>query len=1192
MKYSHSDYTVAWVCALPLELAAAEALLDETHDRPAQVAPASTTYVLGKISGHNVVLVCLPSGEYGTISTASVVSHILATFPAVRHGILVGIAGGVPNNQVDIRLGDLVVSEPTADSSGVFQYDFGKALHDGRFQQTRTLNRPSPILLTAVSQLKSRELRTGTNGISVITEEALKQNPDMAIRFSKPPAEDRLFQATYSHVNNEDTCWSCDRSMEVKRVPRPSTEPHIHYGVVASGNQVIKDGQTRDRIAKEHHCLCFEMEAAGLLNELPCLVIRGICDYCDSHKNKKWQGYAAFTAAVYAKFLLGKVPTHRQSLLTGSQSYPKPCWMVPFEKNPRFIGCSREVANLEEKILGDTGMQKAAISGLGGVGKTQIALAVAYRIRERDPNRSIFWIPSTSVETVEQAFQSIGEHFSLQNPASADMKLKVQRYLSSDRAGPWLLIVDNADDMDMWTKSMTSPALRSFLPHGTHGFILFTTRNQQLATKLVGPDVMQISEMDATVAKDLLRKSLIEKELTEDKESTTKLIDQLHGLPLAIVQAASYINENSISLAQYMILLNQQESGLVELLSHDFEDDWRYTNLTNPVATTWLISFDQIRRSNVLAANYLSFMSCIDPREIPQSLLPNNNTSLPQQIQALGVLKSYSFVTAQTNSQLLSIHRLVHFATRSWLRKEKRLDYWRLQASERLREAFPSAEPENRLLWRAYLPHAQIVLHSVESFEAGQGKWREELSNKVGQCLFSDGRYTEAEALLRQVFETRQVVLGPDHPGTLTSMNNLGLVLNMQGKYEEAEMIHRQTLKIKEKVLELDHPDTLASMNNLGLVLNMQGKYEEAEMMYRQVHRISEKVLGPDHPNTLMSMNNLGSVLNMQGKYEEAEMIHRQTLKISEKVLGLDHPSTLASMNNLSSVLDMQGKNEEAEKILRQTLKTSEKVLGLDHPNTLTSMNNLGSVLNMQGKYEEAEMIHRQTLKISEKVLGLDHPGTLASMNNLGSVLDMQGKNEEAEKILRQTLKTSEKVLGLDHPNTLTSMNNLGSALDMQGKYEEAETIYQQALKIKEKVLGLDHPSTLMSMNNLGLALDMQGKYEEAETMLRQTLKISERVLGLDHPDTLRSMWGLSYTWKRQGRHVKALDLLQTCVSLQGIKLGPEHPETKSATALLNYWLQSSCDPSVIPESSQIVEDVPQRKPRKRDIIPRLLRKR
>jgi nucleoside phosphorylase len=323
---SHNDYTVGWICALPLEMAAAAAVLDKCHERLSRPSSDQNTYTLGEISGHNVVIACLPSGVYGTTSAATVVAQMRSTFRMIDFGLMVGIGGGVPSKDNDIRLGDVVVSKPTGIYGGVVQYDYGKTVSGGYFQQTGTLNQPPHVLLTAISLVQSRSTSENEAYISRILAEILDKNPDNKDRFSSPagPDQDHLFDAAYDHIASENTCAKCDLSQTVTRAPRKSNEPQVHYGLIASGNQVMKDAITRDRLAQEKNppILCFEMEAAGLMNHLPCLVIRGICDYADSHKNKKWQEYAALTAAIYAKQLLSVVsPPVPEKIRPESGSY-------------------------------------------------------------------------------------------------------------------------------------------------------------------------------------------------------------------------------------------------------------------------------------------------------------------------------------------------------------------------------------------------------------------------------------------------------------------------------------------------------------------------------------------------------------------------------------------------------------------------------------------------------------------------------------------------------------------------------------------------------------------------------------------------------------------------------------------------------------------------------------------------------
>ena len=286
----HHDYTVAWVCALPLEMAVAKAMLDEIHPDLSTSSNDQNTYILGRIRAHNVVIACLPSGVYGMTSAATVAIQMLFTFRSIRFGLMVGIGGGVPGKDADIRLGDVVVSKPTGDFGGVVQYDFGKTVAQGVFERTGSLNRPPQILLTAISRLQAEGMMEASR-IPEFLSEMMAAYPRMRTEFTyRDQEQDRLFDAASDHYELENTCDNCQTSRLVTRAARHRHGPVIHYGLIASGNQVIKHGGTRDRLGQELGILCFEMEAAGLMDNFPCLVIRGISDYADSHKNNQWQG--------------------------------------------------------------------------------------------------------------------------------------------------------------------------------------------------------------------------------------------------------------------------------------------------------------------------------------------------------------------------------------------------------------------------------------------------------------------------------------------------------------------------------------------------------------------------------------------------------------------------------------------------------------------------------------------------------------------------------------------------------------------------------------------------------------------------------------------------------------------------------------------------------------------------------------
>jgi nucleoside phosphorylase len=306
------SYTVGIICALNIELMAVRALLDPAPEDVPVPDGDPNYYCFGCVGKHRVVASCLPDGEYGTVPAAEVVSHMKRSFPNVKFCLLVGIGGGVPSDRHDIRLGDVVVSTPSGSSSGIIPYDVKKTLTGGEVRPNTHLPGPPRHLRSALSKIKSDPKFRDTPPL----KDALQQLPqELAVLFQAPESSsDRLFNAAFAHPAPDDMCGDCcPVSQEVLRSPRMSTQPRVHYGAIASGNQLMKDGLERDKLAKQHNILCFETEAAGIMHTIPSLVIRGICDYADSHKSKTWQRYASATAAAYARFLLLRVRASQET---------------------------------------------------------------------------------------------------------------------------------------------------------------------------------------------------------------------------------------------------------------------------------------------------------------------------------------------------------------------------------------------------------------------------------------------------------------------------------------------------------------------------------------------------------------------------------------------------------------------------------------------------------------------------------------------------------------------------------------------------------------------------------------------------------------------------------------------------------------------------------------------------------------
>ncbi|KAH7061027.1 kinesin light chain 1, partial [Paraphoma chrysanthemicola] len=594
--------------------------------------------------------------------------------------------------------------------------------------------------------------------------------------------------------------------------------------------------------------------------------------------------------------------------------------VLPFPRNELFVGREEQLRSLEQSLLPSNTHRRMTIYGLGGCGKSALALEFAYRALVRHARQMVFWVPAISQESFELAYREIGVRLGVPGITedNADIRMLVKNALSSESLGDWLMVVDNADDSGVLLGTTDNDAmstrLSDYLPHSSNGTILFTTRSRKVARDLTPNSVLELNDMSEAEAKQLLARRLTKRALLDDETAVDELLAILTYLPLAIAQAAAFINNNNVSVSGYISLFQHTGTGS-ELFSERFEDPSRYREMDSTVAKTWHISFDQIQRQDRLAADYLSFMACIDRVDIPQSLLPPGN-SLVQQVKALGTLAGYAFITErqQTAHELdqerfFDMHRLVHMASAWWLDGHNERATWAGRAVARLEELVPYGGHERKEVWTPYLSHAIYVAGLSDTVENAA---RASLLDRVGRCQVTLGQYSAAGTTHQRALSLREKSLGKKHIRTLVSMHEVGLAFGNLGRYEEAEAMNRRTLALSETVHGREHPSTLATMNNLAIVLRRQGKYETAEAMNRQTLALQETVLGREHPETLTTMSNLAGVLDHQGKYEAAEAMNRQTLALQETVLGSEHPETLTTMSNLALVLDHQGKYEAA----------------------------------------------------------------------------------------------------------------------------------------------------------------------------------------------------------------------------------------------------------------------------------------
>ena len=825
-----------------------------------------------------------------------------------------------------------------------------------------------------------------------------------------------------------------------------------------------------------------------------------------------------------------------------------PVWHVPYRRNPFFTGREDILTRIHTILTAEKTAavsQPPAISGLGGIGKTQTAVEYAYRYR--DDYQAVLWVQANTHEILISGFVALAGHLNLPEKNAQDQSQAVhavKRWL--EQHSEWLLIFDNADDLSV---------VDTFLPSalaGSNGHILFTTRTHTMSGRAQRIEVKEMPVDEGALfllrRTDLLAPDTPFSSIAEAvRTAATAIVEAVDGLPLALDQAGAYIEETGCSLSHYLELYQTRRKELHLRRSKQPEGH------PEPVATTWSLSFQKIEQASPVAADLLRFCAFLHPDAIPEEIITEGAQFLSPVLQsvandlikldeAIGELLNYSLVRRHTEGKSLFVHRLVQAVLRDEMDPATQ-QQWAELTVQTISDLFPFGVATTWHLCERYLPHAILCVTyikqwSIFSVEAAY------LLHNTASYLDDRARYGEAEPLYQRALAISERLQGPDHPNTASNLNNLAVLYMNHGKYEQAEPLLQRAVAIRERVLGRDHPDTAQSFDNLA-TLYYQWKFEQAEPFYQRALAIRERVLGPDHPDTAQSLDNLATLYSHQGKFEQAEPLHQRALAIRERVLGPDHPDTARSLNNLAVLYSNQGKFEQAKSLLQRALSNRERVLGPDHPDTAQSLDNLASIYKEQGKYKQAESLHQRALAINERVLGPDHPNTARKLSNLASLYVRQGKYEQAESLCRRALAIYERMLGPDHPNTAIGLNNLALFYADRGEYEQAELLLQRALAIYERVLEPDHPVSARSLDSLALLYAKQGKYEQAEPFFQRALAIRERVLKPDHPDTASSLDSLALLYAKQGKYEQAEPLYQRALAIRERKLGAEHPDTK-----------------------------------------------
>ncbi|MEW1761523.1 FxSxx-COOH system tetratricopeptide repeat protein [Streptomyces cyaneofuscatus] len=800
--------------------------------------------------------------------------------------------------------------------------------------------------------------------------------------------------------------------------------------------------------------------------------------------------------------------------------------MNPPAVSAQVRGREAELERIGARVRGSGGGM-VVVCGAGGLGKTTLAAEAAAQARAQ--GQAVVWIrwrddPAQLGHDIAQAAHVLGLPESrLEEARTGRVPLvdAVWEHLST-RIG-WLIVVDNVDTPARVGPGSGPPAAyRGWLrPHGG-GVLMVTSRDTTRQTWGPDADVIHLQPLADDAGGAVLLDAAPHAGTEAEAEA---LAVRLGGLPLGLNAAGTYLSVPTSRHRTFTAYQHALEAEFAELLGAEHPGA-----ATDPEAArrvvrhTWDLSLDQLHRDGyTLARPVLQLLALLEPAPVPRTLitpeLVTDATGLPATAAtvdaALAGLHQYGLLhTPGANGSepgsptmgKLQLHPLVREVTAHTLTRPEPTDTWLTAIDEHLTRAVDATTSmPGRAGWptaRLLAPH--LPAHLDRNTPHNSATARDTLDD-LANALDAAGAASEQLLLLQNVLDNESTVLGPDHPDTLTSRNNLALALSGLGEHQQAADLHQQTLTDHERTLGPHHPHTLTSRNNLANTLNDLGEHQQAADLHQQTLTDHERTLGPDHPDTLSSRNNLALALRGLGEHRQAADLHQQVLADRERILGTHHPHTLTSRNNLANTLNDLGEHQQAADLHQQNLTDHERTLGPDHPHTLTSRNNLANALDSLGEHQQAADLHQQVFTDRERTLGPDHPHTLNSRNNLANTLNSLGEHQQAADLHQQVFTDRERTLGPDHPDTLTSRNNLAGALHGLGEHRQAAELHQQVLADRERTLGPDHPDTLTSRNNLASALSDLGEHQQAADLHQQNLTDRERVLGTHHPHTLNS---------------------------------------------------------------------------------------
>ncbi|KAL2158270.1 hypothetical protein VTH06DRAFT_4591 [Thermothelomyces fergusii] len=1131
---SCDEFHVAIVCALRLEFDAVSSILDQTWDDDGIELPKSPAdsnqYVNGRIGKHNVVLTLLPE-RMGKVGAAIATSDLRHSYPKLRLTLLVGICGGVPTAGKDeIILGDVVISQ------SLVQYDFGTQYPDGFRRKDNpkdNLAKPNHEIQAILAMLNTNRRDELSRRTASFLRELQQQKPEYV--FPRGSA-DRLFRSDYRHKHQgspececrnhaSETDPVCEEAMkksceevgcedgflvrrsrvEQREGPEPppaAFDPAIHIGPVGSGDTVMKSGIRRDAIARQEGIVAFEMEAAGIWEHLPCLVVKGVCDYADSHKNKMWQNYAAATAASAAKALLTLYTPAITTAATRRKPFA-PKWTVPFPPDPDFVERPDISAWLREKSSNRGA--RVALVGLGGIGKSQLAIQYAYQVRE---SSHVFWLNATSRSTLEDSYRTIARKLGLETrkgprDGDDDITYRVSDWLE-DENDRWTVVLDNFDDYDSVVGD-DDPGLFTLLPRSENGFTLITSRTSQAAEKLVGnlKNVYQVTAMSEDVALQLLRAKLKDGcgcgDGAEEKEGR-EVVRLLDCLPLAISQAAAYINRRSprVTVGEYAAMLRSRE-GRETLLRWEYDDERRYGPRPTSVLSTWTVTLEQIRTERPSAADLLSLMSFFNPQSIPDWAL---RAWFELDRDRLPCLTLHDTLSEHASAPLASISKERHREMHRHVPPDRAVEIWsRWVRADLTKGGRPAPIEEKKpggAHWKSRFSDLTKAVISNDwwlskSGSSNRGGGDENASDAAAAATVREQFEQDLDTLVgyslvmptatRDVFKMHPLV----RCCTQIWLASTGSSDTWKKRFLLAAEMTIDSFAAHKRIQSglAAHFDPLAEEEEPRDVLGAKMWFHLAWAVYHswkemgarsltttlldKLVAVATRFFWPVDISTVIAMDERARMYAENGEYDKAEETWKEISRLSEKHAG-DHsvPVVQDSRLALARMLLQRGRAAEAEEIVRDIVGFRVRTYGPKLEETLASLGTYTQVLTALGKFGEAGGIIKDLLR--QDWTGKDAFLQSYTINIVASAVFDMGKApaEQVEDLLRELADVVEHDPRscVWFPYTLSgpvheAYTNL---LRKQGKKDEARSVQRRGTELMAGLIPVPrlHPPTLV----------------------------------------------------------------------------------------------------------------------------------